>query len=214
MKPLHLAHFKRAGFTLLELLTSITIASALFAGVLSSGSFATKSLYVADDYSDESNQELRAMDFLARDIRGALSFTIPGGGSSLTVTLPEYYTYYDAQGNPAPSPSTNTAPTRRDPVVTGGLPGYGNTAQPLLVTYSVSGNNLLRQQIIQSTGASSTLVVCSNVSSFQLSFVALSTSVRYSITFLPKLQATSAALRAGTTLAGTVCARTMRFQSP
>ena len=213
MKPLHLAHLKRAGFTLLELLTSITIASALLAGVLSSGSFATKSLYVADDYSDESNQELRAMDFLARDIRGALSFTIPGGGSSLTVTLPEYYTLYDAQGNPVGNPITNP-PTRRDPVVTGGLPGYGNTAQPLLVTYSVNGSNLLRQQTIQSTGVSSTLVVCSNVSSFQLSFVALSTSVRYSITFLPKLQASSAALRAGTTLAGTVCARTMRFQSP
>ena len=206
MKAPYPSRFRHAGFTLLEMMISVTIATALFAGVLTSGSFVTKSLYIADDYSDESNQELRAMDSLARDIRGALSFTIGGGGSTLTLTLPDYFTSYDAQGNPTGN--------LRNPVITGGWPGYGNTAQPLLVTYSVSGSNLLRQQTVQATGATSTLVVCSNVNSFQLSFVALSTSVRYSISFLPKLQSASAALRAGTTLAGTVCARTMRFQSP
>ena len=204
MKPL--PYGKRAGFTLLEMMISVTIATALFAGVLTSGSFVTRSLYSADDYSDESNQELRAMDFLARDIRGALSFTIGGGGTTLTLTLPDYYTSYDAQGNPTGS--------LRNPVITGGVPGYGNTAQPLLVTYSVSGSDLRRQQTVQATGATSTLIVCSNVNAFQLSFVALSTSLRYSISFVPKLEAASAALRAGTTLSGTVCARTMRFQSP
>jgi prepilin-type N-terminal cleavage/methylation domain-containing protein len=206
MKPLHAVRTGNTGFTLFELLISISIASALFAAVLSAGSFALKSLYVADDYSSESNEQLRAMDFLARDIRGALSFTIPTGGSSLTVTLPDYYTSYDSQGNPTGSP--------RNPVIASGAPGYGNTAQPLLVTYSVSGDKLLRQQTIQATGATSTLVVCSNVNSFQLNFTALSTSVKYSITFMPKLQTASTTLRTGTTLSGTVCARTMRFQSP
>jgi Tfp pilus assembly protein PilW len=190
------------------MMVSVAIATALFAGVLTSGSFVTRSLYSADDYSDESNQELRAMDFLARDIRGALTFSIPGGGNSLTVTLPDYYTTYDAQGN---APSGNVV---RDPVITGGVPNYGNTAQPLVITYYTSGNNLLRQQVVQATGATSTLVICSNVNSFQLSFVALSTSIRYTITFMPRLVTSSSSLQAGTTLAGTVCARTMRFRSP
>ena len=206
MKTIHSIRRGHAGFTLLEMMVSVGIAGILFAVLLTSGSHILKSLYVADDYSNESNQELRAMDFLARDIRSALSFTIPTGGSSLTLTLPDYYAAYDAQGNPTGAP--------RNPVITSGVPGYGNTAQPLQVVYFVSGNNLLRQQTIQATGTTSTLVVCSNVSNFQMNFVSLSTSVKYSITFLPKYQGASSALQAGTTLAGTVCARTMRFQSP
>lgn len=194
------------GFTLLEMMISVGIAGVLFAVLLTSGTQILKSLHVADDYSNESNQELRAMDFLARDIRSALTFTIPTGGSSLTLTLPDYSTAYDAQGNPTGAP--------RDPVITSSIPSYGNTAQPLQVVYSVTGNNLLRQQTIQATGVTTTLVVCSNVSNFQLNFVSLSTSVKYSITFLPKYQGSSAALRVGTTLAATVCARNMRFQSP
>ena len=206
MKTIHSIRRGHAAFTVTELLISVAIASALFAVLLTSGSHILKSLYVADDYSNESNQELRAMDFLARDIRSALTFSIPTGGSSLTLTVPDYYTAYDAQGNPTGTP--------RNPVITSGVPGYGSTAQPLQVVYFVSGNNLLRQQTVQATGVTSTLVVCSNVNNFLLNFVSLSTSVKYSITFLPKYQGASAVLQAGTTLAGTVCARTMRFQSP
>ena len=206
MTTIHSIRRRHTGFTLLEMMISVGISGILFAVLLTSGTHILKSLYVADDYSNESNQELRAMDFLARDIRGALTFTIPTGGSSLTLTLPDYYATYDAQGNPTGAP--------KDPVITSGVPGYGNTAQPLQVVYSVSGNNLLRQQTVQGTGATATLVVCSNVSNFQMNFVSLSTSVRYSITFLPKYQGASATLQAGTTLAGTVCARTMRLQSP
>ena len=206
MTTIHSIRRRHTGFTLLEMMISVGISGILFAVLLTSGTHILKSLYVADDYSNESNQELRAMDFLARDIRGALTFTIPTGGSSLTLTLPDYYATYDAQGNPTGSP--------KDPVIASGVPGYGNTAQPLQVVYSVSGNNLLRQQTVQGTGATATLVVCSNVSNFQMNFVSLSTSVKYSITFLPKYQGASAALQAGTMLAGTVCARTMRIQSP
>ena len=206
MTTIHSIRRRHTGFTLLEMMISVGISGILFAVLLTSGTHILKSLYVADDYSNESNQELRAMDFLARDIRSALAFTIPTGGSSLTLTLPDYYATYDAQGNPTGAP--------RNPVITSGVPGYGNTAQPLQVVYFVSGNSLLRQQTVHGTGATATLVVCSNVSNFQLNFVALSTSVRYSITFLPKYQGASATLQAGTTLAGTVCARTMRLQSP
>lgn len=206
MTTIHSIRRGRPGFTLLEMMISVGISGILFAVLLTSGTHILKSLYVADDYSNESNQELRAMDFLARDIRGALTFTIPTGGSSLTLTLPDYSSSYDAQGTPTGTP--------RDPVIASGVPGYGNTAQPLQVVYSVSGNTLLRQQTVQATGVTTTLVVCSNVSNFQMNFVSLSTSVKYSITFLPKYQGASATLRAGTTLAGTVCARTMRFKSP
>src|SRR5262249_23591901 len=155
------------------------------------------SLYVADDYSNESNEELRAMDFLARDIRGAVSFNIPAGGNTLTLTLPDYYTSYDAQGNPTGAP--------RDPVIANSVPAYGDTAKPLLVTYYVSGATLTRQQTVQATNTTTQLLVCSNVNALELAFVAMSTSINYSITFQPKLQSASTALRAGTTLTGTVC---------
>ena len=117
MKPLPSIRSLRSGFTLFEMLINLGIAAAMFAAALAAGVSATKSLYVADDYSNESNEQLRAMDFLARDIRGAIAFTIPGGGSSLTLSLPDYYASYDAQGNPNGSP--------RDPVITNALPEIG-----------------------------------------------------------------------------------------
>jgi len=197
---------RRSGFTLLELLIGMSIAAAMFAVVLSAGSFLLKSLYVANDYSNESNEELRAMDFLARDIRGALSFSIPTGGNTLTITLPDYYTSYDAQGNPTGTP--------RDPVITSAVVDYGDKTKPLVVTYFVSGTNLVRRQTVQATNTTTDLLVCSNVNAMELAFVAMSTSVNYSITFQPKHQAVSAALRAGTKLTGTVSARSMRFNTP
>jgi len=206
MKALRRCPSQRAGFTLFELLISVSIAAAIFAAVLSAGSFALRSLYTADDYSNESNEELRAMDFLARDIRGALSFSIPAGASTLTLTLPDYYTSYDAQGNPTGAP--------RNPVITSAVPGYGDTTKPLLVTYLVSGTNLIRRQTVQSSNTTTELLVCSNVNAMELAFVAMSTSVNYSITFQPKLQSASAVLRAGTKLTGTVSARSMRFHTP
>jgi Tfp pilus assembly protein PilW len=193
-----------AAFTLVEVLVGSAIASAMFAAALYAGVGALKSLYAADDYSKESNEQLRAMDFIARDIRGALTVTVPVGGQTLMLTLPEYSSAYDAQGNPTGSPV--------NPALAANAATYGNATQPILVTYSVNGGSLIREQVIQSTGSTSRLVVAENVSALEHAFVPQSTTVKYSISFQPRQRGASAALRAATTLTGTVASRPMRLK--
>jgi hypothetical protein len=144
------------------------------------------------------------VDYIVRDLRRALTVTIPTGGSSLSLTIPDYYTSYDAQGNPTGDPRT--------PTIVNGSPVYGNSSQPLSVSYAVSGGQLIRTQTIQATGAVSRLVICSRVNGFTLAFVALSTTVNFTINFDPKYQGVSTALKSATALSGTVAVRAIRFQ--
>jgi len=192
------------GFTLIELLISIGISAAMFAAVISAGTASLRSLKTADDYSYQSNEELRAIDYIARDLRRALTVTIPTGGQSLSLTVPDYYSSYDSQGNPNGAPVT--------PTISNGAASYGNSATPLLISYTVSNGQLIRMQTIQSTGAVTSLVVCSNVNDFALAFVSQTTTVTYTITFDPKYQTVSSTLNAGTKLSGTVAVRAIRFQ--
>ena len=204
MKTLHTTRRNDAGFTLLELLISIAVSSMMFAAIISAGTGSMRSLAVADDYSYQSNEELRAMDYIARDLRRALTVTIPSGGQSLSLTLPDYYSSYDSQGNPNGAPVT--------PTISAGAATYGNAATPISISYVVSNGQLIRTQTIQSTGAVNSIVVCSNVNGFALAFVSQSTTVTYTISFDPKYQTVTSALNAGTKLAGTVAVRAIRFQ--
>lgn len=188
----------------MELLIAIGISAVMFAIILSAWVSAVRNLTIADDYSYQSNEELRAVDYIVRDLRRALTVTLATGGNSLSLTIPDYYTSYDAQGNPTGAPAT--------PTIVNGAPVYRSATLPLSVSYTVSGSQLIRTQTIQATGAVSNLIVCSRVNDFALSFVALSTTVTFKITFDPKYQAISTMMRSGTTLAGTVAVRGLRFQ--
>ncbi len=176
----------------------------MFAAAISAGVGSLRSLNTADDYSYQSNAQLRAMDFIARDLRRAITVTIPTGGASINLTLPDYYTAYDSDGNPNGNPIT--------PTIVNGAVVYADSAKPLSVSYSVSNGQLIRTQTIQATGAVSSLVICSKVTDFQLAFVWQSTTVTYTITFDPKYQSVSSSLNAGTKIAGTVSVRAIRFQ--
>ena len=191
----------RGAYTLLELLVGVTIASAIFAVILTSGVAIYRSSCAADDYSYQTNEQLRAVDFISRDLRCAMSVTISPGGETLSVNLPDAYGSYDSKGNPTSAPV--------DPTIVSATPIYGNAAQPVVVTYYVRGGVLLRQQIVQSTGQTTQLVIARNVSDLQLNFVPLSTVVKFSLTFAPRHHQGVTALRSGTTVAATVATRTL-----
>lgn len=176
----------------------------MFMMMVGAGVGSLRSLAVADDYSYQSNEELRAVDFIVRDLRRSITVNIPAGGNSLNLTIPDYYSAYDAQGNPNGDPVT--------PTIVNGSPVYGNPALPVAISYSVSGGQLIRTQTIKSTGVTSSLVVCSRVNDFALAFVALSTTVTFTITFDPKYQGVTTALRSATKLSATVAVRGIRFQ--
>ena len=176
----------------------------MFGMIIGAGTNSLRSLVVADDYSYQSNEELRAVDFIVRDLRRALTATISASGNSLSLTMPDYYSSYDSQGNPNGSLVT--------PTIVQGAPVYGDPTKPLLISYAVSGSKLIRTQTVQSTGAVSTLVICSRVNNLALEFIALRTTVKFNITFDPKYQGVSTALRTATTLSATVAVRAIRFQ--
>jgi type II secretory pathway component PulJ len=191
-------------YTLLELLVGVTISSAIFAVILTSGVAIYRSSSATDDYSYQTNEQLRAVDYISRDLRSALSVTIPPGGQTLSVTLPDAYAIYDSKGNPMSAPV--------DPTIVNAAPVYGNAAQPVVVTYYVHKGSLLRQQIVQSTDQTNQLVIARNVNDLQLSFASLSTAVKFSLTFAPRQHHGVTALRAGTTVAATVATRMLRIK--
>ena len=193
-----------AAYTLVELLVGVAISSAIFGTILVSGVAIYRSCVASDDYSYQTNEQLRAIDYISRDLRSALSVTIPAGGQSVALTLPDIYSSYDSKGNPLSAPVT--------PMINAGTPEYGNTAQPLSVTYYVSGSSLLRQQTIPAIAQTTTKVIARNVNDFALDFTPLSTVVNFTITFAPRTHQGVTNLQPGTRVAGTVAARMLRIK--
>jgi len=206
LKTLHSYRHGAPAFTLVELLISLAIAATIFVTITLAGVANMKTLAIADDYSSQSQSEMRTVDYVVRDLRRATTVTLPSGTTPLTLTIPDYYTSYDSEGNPTGSPVT--------PTITSGTAAYNGGTTPLLVTYSVNASGqLIRKQTIQATGAVCNLVVCPNVTNFQVTFPPLqpSTTVTFSITFQPNYQLTSAMLTAGSTLSATVAVRAIRL---
>ena len=87
------------GFTLVE-----TIVSAGVFGMLSSAAITgvislQRNFSNTRDYATNHSAQLRISDYIARDLREAVTFSQTGSGSSLimTLTIPNYY---DSTGNP------------------------------------------------------------------------------------------------------------------
>lgn len=176
----------------------------MFALIIGAGTNSLRSLSAADDYSYQSNEELRAVDFIVRDLRRALTVTISPSGDSLSLTMPDFYVSYDKQGNPNGAVAT--------PTIVKGVPEYGDARNPLLITYAVSSSELIRTQTIPATGAVSRAVVCSRVRNLSLKFVELNTTVNFNITFDPNYRTISTALKTATNLSATVAVRAIRFK--
>ena len=159
---------------------------------------------MADDYSFQANEQMRAVDYLSRDLRSALSVGIPTGGQTLTMTLPDCYTSYDAGGIPTSTPV--------DPVIVDGVPYYGDAAQPVVVSYYLSDGKLIRDQYVPTTSQGAQLVVATNISQFVSSFVPLNNSAKFTMTFAPQVHQGITALRPGARASATVAARMLRIK--
>jgi Tfp pilus assembly protein PilW len=197
--------FGRAGFTLAETMISLTVSASMFAAITYSTLALQKCFSASDDYSMATSDQQRTIDYICRDLRAALTVTIPTGGQTLSMTLPDYYTSYDAQGNPTGSRAT--------PTITTGVVNYGNPTKPLTVTYFLSGQSIIRMVTVGATGATSQMVVSNDVSNFALNFVDLTSQITFNISFQPKFSAPytpTTSQRQGTTISATVSVRNAR----
>jgi Tfp pilus assembly protein PilW len=199
--PSNIQH-RRGAYTLIELLVAVSAAAAIFITILTSGVAIYRSCTTADDYSLSINDHSRAADYLTRDLRNALTVAIAGGGTTLTITQPDCYSSYDSEGNPT-GPLVN-------PVVTDGLPNYGDPTAPITITYWLSGGVLQRELIVPSASVTTRLSLAQGVSAFNVSFVPLRSSVVFSLSFPPKNRPGIAATLQESTITDTVAVRMMR----
>jgi prepilin-type N-terminal cleavage/methylation domain-containing protein len=144
------------GFTLIELLMSCAVMGVITVG-LSMGFAALERCFSATtDYSTNHGDQMRISDYLALDLRRALSVQISGSGHSTRVTI-AIPNYYDSSGK------------ARMPIIdsSGNVNYQDNSVSPALssitVSYYFSGDTMIREE----SGKQTALAV--NVQDFQLS---------------------------------------------
>lgn len=184
---------------------AMAVSAFMFAATLTAVVTLQRSLTSTIDFARGTTDQQRVLDYIARDLRRALTATVSGSNQTLTVTVPDTYSSYDSQGNPTGAIVT--------PTITSGKVNYGDPTKPITICYYLSGNQLLRQQTIGATGAVSTLVIADSVELMQSSFQDLTSVVTYSVTFAPNMTTSdrsSSSARQSTTLTGCTSVRNAR----
>src|ERR1043165_8499472 len=81
---------KQAGFTLGEMMISISLSSIVLAAAITSGVSLQKSFGAIDNYFTTHMQQIRIIDYLSRDVKRGLIVTTSVDLQSVTMNLPNY----------------------------------------------------------------------------------------------------------------------------
>jgi len=199
---------RTAGFTLSELLVSVSISSIVLAAAVASSISLQKSFSAVDNYFATHMQQVRIVDYLSRDVNRGLSVITSVDLQTLTVDVPNYIIQAgdsEALANPS------LIGTPRTPTVaytSSGLQiNYG--ASTSTVVYSLSNSSILRTE----NGAVTTIASSTDQLIPQTTDVELANTEYTStaVTFMPTFtMAGSPAARAGTSLYGTAYLRNKR----
>ena len=208
MKPGILARI--SAFTLTEMMIAIAIASTILPVTLTSSIALQRSYNEVDNYSATHMQQIRIVDYLARDVRRGLSVTSSIDLQTVTITIPKYI--YQAGDTDLPNASLIGTPRPPKRVYVAGDPNndpninYGNTTST--VVYRVQGNSILRTEDtgagpVVTTIASSTDNIVPSTTDIELANTEYTTTA---VTFKP----ISIADRSGTVVYSTAYLRNRR----
>lgn len=200
---------KTRAFTLAEMLIAMGIAVAIIAVTLTTSVGLQKSFYSIDNYFGTHMQQIRIVDYLARDVRRGLSVVSSADKHTVTVNLPRYIIQAgdaDATGSNIGTPrAPSLAVVNRDYNVNY-LPT--STSPPSVVTYTISGSSILRtEDNVITTIASSTDNLLPETVDIELANTEYTTTA---ITFKPL----SVADRTGTVVYSTAYLRNRRRAIP
>ena len=152
MKLTHHSH--RSGFTLAEIMMAMAIAVVIFAAIITASLAMQKTFNAVDNYFATHIQQVRIIDYLNRDVKRALIFTVSADQQTVTLTIPKYIIQSgDAEAVSNPS----LVGAMRSPTLstTTSLVNYGTTTST--VVYSINGASILRTEDgVVTTIASST----------------------------------------------------------
>jgi hypothetical protein len=181
-------------FTISGLLVSTAITTTVAAGMFTAVMAIQKSTAASYHHIRSQIQQARLIDYIARDLRRALTVNVTStqGGETLNLTIPDYY---DASG------------AARDPVISNGGIVYGSTTG-VPISYFKSAGKVLRR----ANGRDE--VLATDVEQFHFDFTDDGKqSIGVSINFVPRYQFSNAnaeALRDGTTTYSTTLLRNKR----
>lgn len=120
-----------AGFTLLELLVGLVISAVVLTQILVA-TYALERSYGAADYRmNAQNDQLRALDYLSRDLHMASAVSVQNGGTAVTLTLPS---------TTACALDLNLGAVLNPLLAQSGIPSNANT-----VSYYLLGGELIRE---------------------------------------------------------------------
>ena len=139
------AAVNRSAFLLAEMMISVVIFSVICMGLLMGMISLERNFVATTDFATNHADAIRISDYLALDLRRAL--TVQAAQNNTTITVPSYY---DTDGTP------------RTPVLNGsGGVYYGGANSSVSVHYYLSAGTIYRQE-----GASPSVAIAENVRDF------------------------------------------------
>jgi len=145
-----------AGFTLSEMLVSLSLSSIILAAAIMSGVSLQKSFAAIDNYFSTQMQQIRIIDYLNRDVKRGLVVTTSVDLQSVTMSVPKYIIQ---TGDPEAIADPEAIGLPRTPTVAYTSSGWQVNYSPSMATvvYSISGSSILRTENgVVTTIASST----------------------------------------------------------
>src|SRR5436853_2271169 len=199
---------KVAGFTLSEMLVSVSLSSIVLAAAITCGVALQKSFAATDNYFSTHMQQIRIIDYLNRDVKRGLIVTTSVDLQTVTMSVPNYIIQ---TGDPEAVANPALVGTPRTPTVAYTTSGWqvNYTASPATVVYSISGNSILRTEngVVTTIASSTDQLVPKNTDTELANTEYASTSV----TFMPIFSSSgSVASRSGTSLYATAYLRNKR----
>ena len=177
-----------SGFTLLEVMISSAVFSTISLGLLMGFTSLERNFAATTDFATNHADEMRISDYLARDLRRALS--VQTAQNNTTISIPSYY---DTSG----TPQTPTLPTPSPTPVSGSTPAptpsvcYGTCGSFVSVHYYLAGSTIYRQQDSQTP-----IPIAENVKDFIFNVTDLGKVMTTKITFNPTFVSTGASTNA------------------
>jgi len=174
---------KIAALSLSEMVIAVAIASTILAVTLTCSIGLQKSLNQIENYSSAHVQQIRIVDYLARDVRRGLSVTSSVDRQTVTISIPKYI--YQAGDSDLPNASKigTPRPPQRAYVANSGDPNINYASTTSTVQYSVQNSSILRTQDgVLTTIASSTDNLVPETTDVELSNTEYTTTV---VTFKP-----------------------------
>ena len=199
---------KPHAFTLIEMMVAMAIGSAILGVAVTSSIALQRSFNSTDNYLATHTQQIRIVDFLARDVRRGLSVTSSVDEQTVQIQIPKYIIQ---AGDPEAILNPSLIGTPRSPsraIVSRDYNiNYGATA-PSFVEYKVNGASIERwEDGVRTTIASSTDNLLPQTLDTELANTEYTTT---SITFKP----ISVADRSGTIVYTTAYLRNRRRPPP